>query len=148
MASKHLVICVKCGKQFDANIGGYYNSHSRRYTCKSCGKAIKSATKKHSNKKQTKLAMILKIVFGILFVCAGFSSPDGGWSIGYFLTAIVIGALLIYWGLKPYLKGKNISLFKSAQQPNDPAIDTKTCPSCGTVGTGSFCNNCGTEYTK
>lgn len=36
-AKQHLVVCVMCGRQFDANRGGYYNSRTRRYTCKTCG---------------------------------------------------------------------------------------------------------------
>ena len=33
---KHIVTCVKCGKQFDANEGGAYYPESRRYVCKHC----------------------------------------------------------------------------------------------------------------
>lgn len=36
--AKHLVICVDCGTQFDANRGGYYDPLTRRYTCKRCYK--------------------------------------------------------------------------------------------------------------
>lgn len=33
---KHIVTCVKCGRQFDANEGGSYYPESRRYVCKHC----------------------------------------------------------------------------------------------------------------
>lgn len=33
---KHIVTCVKCGRQFDANEGGAYYPESRRYVCKRC----------------------------------------------------------------------------------------------------------------
>lgn len=33
---KHIVTCVKCGRQFDANEGGAYYPESRRYVCKHC----------------------------------------------------------------------------------------------------------------
>ena len=33
---KHIVTCVKCGRQFDANGGGAYYPESRRYVCKRC----------------------------------------------------------------------------------------------------------------
>ena len=33
---KHIVTCVKCGRQFDANEGGAYYPESRRYVCNHC----------------------------------------------------------------------------------------------------------------
>ena len=33
---KHIVTCVKCGRQFDANEGGAYYPEFRRYVCKRC----------------------------------------------------------------------------------------------------------------
>ena len=33
---KHIVTCVKCGRQFDVNEGGAYYPESRRYVCKRC----------------------------------------------------------------------------------------------------------------
>lgn len=36
--AKHLVICVDCGNQFDANRGGSYDPLTKRYTCPKCHK--------------------------------------------------------------------------------------------------------------
>ena len=36
--AKHLVVCVDCGTQFDANRGGSYDPSTHRYTCKRCAK--------------------------------------------------------------------------------------------------------------
>lgn len=36
--AKHLVICVDCGNQFDANKGGNYDPLTKRYTCPKCYK--------------------------------------------------------------------------------------------------------------
>ena len=150
MASKHLVVCVSCGRQFDANRGGYYNKRSRRYTCKSCGKTqIVSEREHRTGMKQSTGAMIAKIAAGILFVLAGFSSPDSGWSIGYFLTALVVGGALIAWGIVPYLKvqkakkQEEVSMRKVAEQRIN---STKKCASCGAIGTGEFCEYCGQKY--
>ena len=41
---QHMVICVNCGKQFDANKGGAYDPAAKRYTCKACAKGIGTAT--------------------------------------------------------------------------------------------------------
>ena len=151
MASKHFVICAQCGKQFDANRGGYYNSKSRRYTCKACGKAHQAAVREQrTGMKQSMGAMIAKIAFGILFVLAGFSSPEGGWSIEYFLTALVVGGALIAWGLLPYLKvykekrAEELSKRKAADQQSN---SIKTCTSCGATGFGDFCEYCGKKYS-
>lgn len=173
MASKHLVICVRCGKQFDANRGGYYNRNSRRYTCKSCGRSQKSEIRKQkaairkqkaaikkqkainrkerTGMKQSMGAMIAKIAIGVLFVLTGFSSPDGGWTIGYFLTAIVIGGALIAWGLLPYLKARKEKSANSTDEKEPQAQHagtTKTCASCGAMGTGDFCEYCGKKLSE
>ena len=107
MATKHMVICKECGRQFNANYGHGYNSKSRRYVCPRCMREIESNRRLYTTgMKQSKVAMILKIVFGLLFIGAGFSSPEGGWSVGYFFTALVIGGALLAWGLVPYFKAK------------------------------------------
>ena len=162
MANKHIVTCVACGKRFDANRGGYYNKHTMRYTCKSCGKAQKKAYKKQQaerkaddREKQTGMrqsmgAMIAKIACGILFVLTGFSSPESGWTFGYFLTALVIGAAFIAWGVLPYLNAKKRRQAENVPQeeiskPQSSAI--KTCASCGALGKGPVCEYCGRELS-
>ena len=107
MAAKRLVICVNCGKQFDANRGGYYNKLSHRYICKSCGKQLKKQNSKSSDNSKSSLGKtIAKIAIGLLFISIGFSSPDSGWSFSYFFTAFILGAALIVWGLMPFIKAK------------------------------------------
>lgn len=126
MATKHMVICVQCGKRFDVNNGGYYNQQSRRYTCKKCGKAQIATEKKinadlqakrnmeRTGMKQSYKAMILKIVIGLFIVSCGFSSPEGGWTFGYFLFTLIFGGLVIAWGLVPYLKARKEKNTKSS----------------------------------
>ena len=142
MASKHIVVCQHCGRQFDANRGGYYNRSTRRYTCKACGNMARTGM------KQSKGAMIAKIVFGVLFILAGFSSPESGWTIGYFLTALVIGGALIAWGIVPYLKPKMAlkKQEKELQEVNRELYNMpKKCPSCGAMSKGDFCEYCGSK---
>ena len=38
LAQKHIVTCRACGNQFDTFRGGYYNSNTRFYTCRRCGR--------------------------------------------------------------------------------------------------------------
>lgn len=142
MASKHIVVCQHCGRQFDANRGGYYNRSTRRYTCKACGNMARTGM------KQSKGAMIAKIAFGVMFILAGFVSPDSGWTIGYFLTALVIGGALIAWGIIPYLKPK-MALKKQEKELHELRKEyynmPKKCPSCGAMSKGDFCEYCGSE---
>ena len=150
MARKHLVICLDCGRQFDANRGGYYIQSKNRYLCKSCGTSRKKA-EKHQNRKngQSAGAMIAKIVIGGLFVTAGFCSPEGGWTIGYFLTALLIGGGLIAWGLYP--SWKKYRAMKTIEEQQQVAAEmeynkVKHCCNCGATGTGNVCEYCGTAY--
>jgi hypothetical protein len=85
---KHIVTCVKCGRQFDANEGGAYYPESRRYVCKRCVDKQKSeqadrekARKAEERKaeaderervtgmRQSKAAMLVKIVVGCFYFC-------------------------------------------------------------------------------
>lgn len=89
---KHIVTCVKCGRQFDANDGGAYYPESRRYVCKRCVDKQKSeqadrekARKAEERKagaderervtgmRQSKSAMLVKIVVGVLFLFSAVS---------------------------------------------------------------------------
>lgn len=89
---KHIVTCVKCGRQFDANEGGAYYPESRRYVCKHCvdkqkaeqaerNKARKAAERESeaderervTGMRQSKTAMLVKIVVGVLFLFAAVS---------------------------------------------------------------------------
>ena len=149
MATKHMVICKECGRQFNANYGHGYNSKSRRYVCPRCMREIESNRRLYTTgMKQSKVAMILKIVFGLLFIGAGFSSPEGGWSVGYFFTALVIGGALLAWGLVPYFKAKKQKqeeddLLQQAEE--ELANEVKKCPACGAMSKGNFCEYCGSR---
>lgn len=122
---KHIVTCVKCGRQFDANEGGAYYPESRRYVCKHCvakqkdiqkeqAKARKAAEREAeaderervTGMRQSKTAMLVKIVVGVLFLFAAVSLAVQG-NISSFVCGLVIGGSLVAWGLVPYLKAKS-----------------------------------------
>lgn len=53
---KHIVVCVDCGRQFDANWGAYYDATTRRYTCKRCHKlAVEAAKQMEIRRKNQKV---------------------------------------------------------------------------------------------
>lgn len=116
--AQHLVICAECGKQFDVNKkGGYYRKAERRYICKECAKKIKANNRKieadqreaSTGMRQTKWAMILKIVIGIIFVITSFTLK----SASEIIIGIIIGLGLIAWGFLPYYRAKK------AKKPDD-----------------------------
>ena len=153
MARKHIVVCAECGKQFDANRGGYYNKQTRRYTCKSCGKKITGdARERSTGMRQSTGAMIAKIVFGALFVISGFTTgiPAMGENFasgfGALLMSIILGGALLAWGLVPYFKAKKAQEAAAARsmaveiaRQNAP----KKCPACGAMTKGDVCEFCG-----
>lgn len=154
--AKHMVTCVECGRRFDADFGAYYDKYSRRYTCRRCYKKEQAAMKEravNNRRQQTGMrqstgAMIAKIAFGALFVFAGFSSPEGGWSVGYFLTSLVIGGALIAWGLLPYLTAKKQAQIASVREEElllEKENEPKVCSSCGATSRGKFCEYCGSK---
>ena len=116
---------MKCGRQFDANEGGAYYPESRRYVCKHCvdkqkaeqaerNKARKAAERESeaderervTGMRQSKTAMLAKIVVGVLFLFAAVSLAVQG-NIPSFVCGLVIGGALVAWGLVPYLKAKS-----------------------------------------
>ena len=117
---KHIVTCVKCGRQFDANEGGAYYPESRRYVCKRCvdkqkseqserekaRKAEADERERVTGMRQSKAAMLVKIVVGVLFLFAAVSLAVQG-NISSFVCGLVIGGALVAWGLVPYLKAKS-----------------------------------------
>lgn len=121
---KHIVTCLKCGRQFDANEGGYYLPETRRYVCKRCSDKQKSAQKeraraqKASERKaeaherervtgmrQTKAAMLVKISAGVLFFVCSVPFAFSG-NIPSFICGLAISVALVSWGVVPYLKSK------------------------------------------
>lgn len=102
--SKHIVSCVACGRQFDANEGGKYDAAVRRYTCPDCaGRQYDAAVSALA--KRLKRRFILKIVFGILFIISGLTAGSE-YSTGAVILCIVIGVALLAWALIPYMKAK------------------------------------------
>lgn len=147
--SKHMVVCQFCGKQFDANRGGYYNSKSRRYTCKSCGKQVKSDQREAATgMRQSMGAMIAKIAVGVLFFCVAFTTG----SAGAVITGIVIGLALIAWGLLPWLLSRlkakkelaSVDAARAAEEER-AANAPKVCPACGANTKGTVCEYCGAK---
>ena len=56
--------------------------------------------------RQSKTAMLVKIVVGVLFLFAAVSLAVQG-NISSFVCGLVIGGALVAWGLAPYLKTKS-----------------------------------------
>ena len=98
---------------------------SRRYVCKRCvdkqkseqadrEKARKAEERKAeaderervSGMRQSKAAMLVKIVVGVLFLFSAVSLAVQN-NIPAFLCGLVIGGALVAWGLVPYLKAKS-----------------------------------------
>lgn len=145
MASKHLVVCVQCGRQFDANKGSYYDPQTRRYTCKSCLKKHNGDVRERSTgMRQSKGAMIAKIAIGVIFLIVSLSSGEldaAGRGIG-----IVIAAALIAWALLPYFKAKKereAAAARSAAEEFARQNAPKKCPACGAMTKGDNCEYCG-----
>ena len=149
-----MVICQNCGKQFDASKGGYYNSQSRRYTCKSCGAKLKKERKEiqadqreaRTGMLQSQGAMIAKIVIGAIFIISAFTTG----SVGPTILGIVIGLALIAWGVLPWYLPKKAAadaekkaaaeaVAAEEQRLNKPKI----CPACGAKTKGDECEYCG-----
>lgn len=122
---KHIVHCVHCGRQFDANERGYYIPESRRYVCKNCSdsrkkeqselekarkadkrKAEADERERTTGMRQTKAAMLAKIIVGALFLVCSIPFVAQG-NISSFVCGLVVGGALIAWGLVPYLKARN-----------------------------------------
>lgn len=122
--SKHNVICLQCGRKFDADEGGYYLPESRRYVCKYCAnkqkakqaeeaRARKAAAREaeadereeKTGMRQTRAAMLAKIVVGVLFLVCSVPFISQG-NIPAFLCGLAVAAALVAWGLVPYLKAK------------------------------------------
>ena len=153
MARKHMVICVQCGRQFDARKGAHYDPQSRRYTCKSCVKKYNGDVRERSTgMRQSKGAMIAKIAFGAIFVIAGFTGGLGkmaesvGEGIGTILTGVILGAALIAWGLLPYLKVKKANEAADARAAAEDFVRKnalRKCPACGAMTKGDVCEYCG-----
>lgn len=153
--SKHMVICQKCGRQFDASRGGYYDAASRRYTCKSCGKAHNKAVRSleadereaATGMRQTQGAMIAKIVVGVIFIISAFATETAGAA----LIGIVVGLGVIAWGLLPWWKVKKAekaAAAAAAAEARAKIEEKKLCPACGALSSGEICEYCGTPLPK
>ena len=164
--SKRMVICVDCGRRFDAEEeGAVYDPQSRRYTCMDCAKKAEEYQKRRAIenagrpdvsgvKKQKPLALILKLFFGVVFFCASFSADM---EFGARMVGIVLGLGLIAWGLFPMYKARKA--MKDAKQRQQAEIARQaadaaaaeaarlaepwTCPACGADTKGDACEYCG-----
>lgn len=75
--------------------------------------------------RQSTGVMVAKIACGCIFICVGFTNPKGEeWSVGYFLTALVIGIALIAWGVIPYKKAKDKMEQKEYEENYDKNMKT------------------------
>ncbi len=99
----HNVICVDCGKQFDASKEGAYLKAQGRYICGSCLRKRKATAREaKTGMRQTKTAMIIKIVLGVVFIITSFTIGE----VASTIIGIIIGLALIAWGLLPWLNTK------------------------------------------
>ena len=139
---KHIVICKKCGRQFDASFGAKYDSKSRRYICPRC-----------YNQKTTlwfgqkPWAFILKAFGCFMFVLTAFSpdkTKDGWFSTS--VIAMVIALAFLAWLMIPALKlkKKQADAEEYAEQIRKDIENTvSVCPHCGATTKGSVCEYCG-----
>lgn len=106
MARKHIVVCEVCGRQFDANKEkGNYNPDNRRYTCRTCYRAMNKPApkaKKSADPGKVSAAMIIKIVIGLIFFFTAFTLNGAAEAI----VCLAIGIGLIAWALVPFIKAK------------------------------------------
>lgn len=153
MAQKHMVICVQCGRQFDARKGAHYDPQTRRYTCKSCVKKYNGDVReRQTGMRQSKGAMIAKLAFGAIFVISAFGAFAEGLkesvatAIGSLLVGLVLGAALIAWALLPYFKAKKdreAAAARAAAEDFARRNAPKKCPACGAMTKGENCEYCG-----
>ena len=106
--AKRMVICVECGRRFDAEEeGAVYDPSSRRYTCRDCEKKNEERRKQRmienagrpdlsGVKKQKTGAMIAKFAVGALFICIGLFGGD--MEFGARMVGLILGLALIAWG--------------------------------------------------
>jgi len=100
MAVDKTVTCIECGKPFRLSEGAFYNKNTRRYYCRSCGRKVKAEERKQrTGMRQTYFAMILKIVFGIAIIAGTVKEH-------FSLVALIVGLLLILWGLIPFIRAR------------------------------------------
>lgn len=159
MASAHIATCQACGKQFDTFRGGYYNSDTKQYTCRKCGRtANRSLRGMRIGMKQSVVGMVLKLLFGVMFFIVSIDPGEGtAWDMSYFLTCLVLGVLMLAWGVIPWLKARREAdelIEKDEQVRNMISAEKrraareyppKVCPGCGATGTGKVCEYCGTK---
>lgn len=161
--AKRMVICVECGRRFDAEAeGAEYDPQSRRYTCNDCAKKNEEYRKRRmienagrpdltGIKKQKTGAMIAKFAVGALFICVGLFG--GEMELGARLVGLVLGLALIAWGALPIIKTKKA--YAEAEQRRQAEIARQaaeaealrnmpwTCPACGAKAKGDACEYCG-----
>ena len=149
---KHIVTCQLCGRQFDANKGGYYDAASRRYTCKNCGKAHNRTLKEsEADKREARTgmrqkpgAMIAKIAVGLMFIFVSFGMEDASGVV----IGLVIGLALIAWGLLPWLLPRLKEKKAETAAAEAAAKEAKVCPYCGAPTKGDTCEYCGSPLPK
>ena len=168
---KHYVVCVQCGRQFNANLGSYYNPSSRRYTCSRCVRAQKRALRQRQDptaptgvnavteqiqriakKPQSTGAMIAKIAAAVIFFFTGI-----GMGPAEFMSALVIAGALVTWAIIPYRQEKKrnaaAELQAIAEQERARLLAERavsepwSCASCGAVTKGKTCEYCGQPKT-
>ena len=165
--AKRMVICVDCGRRFDAEAeGAKYDPSSHRYQCMECAKKdeeyaarrrIENAGKPDLSgvKRQKPIALILKLFFGIVCICVCFT---GDMEFGARILALVVGLALLVWAAYPFYKGRKAvieakkrqqaEIDRQAAEAERLANAPKICPACGAKTKGDACEYCGTPLDR
>lgn len=162
--AKRMVICVDCGRRFDAEAeGARYDPSSRRYQCMDCAMKEEAAMKRRrienagrpdmsGVKKQKPWALVFKVLFGIMCIIICFTEPD--MEIGPRILALICGLALLAWAGFPFYKAKKAIDAANTRQQAEIARQAAeeeailnapwTCQACGAKTKGAVCEYCGT----
>ena len=156
----NLVSCSRCGRVFDSvaehclhdrNTNTYICSNCLGHTAASGSRSVftpASSPSAPAKKPRSKTGTYLRVIFGILFICTGFSCIDDGddtW-----ITCFVLGIVLLVWQFWPQI----VHLFRKKQteiqaQRQAEALEAreaaryKICSHCGATVAGTVCEYCG-----
>ena len=161
----NLVSCSRCGRVFDSVAEHcLHDRNTNTYVCADClGQPAGSGSRSvftpppvpqaPARKPRSKAGSYLRIIFGILFICTGYSCIDDGddtW-----ITCFVLGIGLLVWQFWPQIryllrkKHKEVQVQREAEaHAAQEAARQKICSHCGAVGVGTVCEYCGMPFDE